>query len=130
MVFDPRTLATPVYESLNQLRQTNQANESRLKEQKKQAVELYTYLSTWGLLRLKAEEFALNKDGHKEIVRAYFDCLEELSSVTDLTQARGLKTLKDLSSEDYLGLLGLGLALAQEFSFWATAVYADISVDD
>lgn len=130
IVFDPRTLATPVYESLDQLRQTHRTDESRLKEQKKQAVELYTYLSTWGLLRLKAEEFALGKDGHKEIVRAFFNCLEELSSVADLTREQGLRTLKDLSSEDYLGLMGLGLALAQEFSFWATAVYADIKVDD
>lgn len=130
MVFDPRTLSTPVYESLNELRQAHQADETRLKEQKKQAVELYTYLSTWGLLRLKAEEFALSKEGHKQIVRAFFNCLEELSSTADLSRDRGLRTLKDLSSEDYLGLMGLGLALAQEFSFWATAVYADIQMDD
>jgi len=130
MVFDPRTMATPVYKSLAQLRQSHQANETRLKEQKKQAVELYTYLSTWGLLRLKAEEFALSKDGHKEIVREFFHCLEKLSTVASLNGNQGLVTLKNLSAEEYLGLTGLGLALAQEFSFWATAVYADIKADD
>jgi hypothetical protein len=31
-----------------------------------------------------------------------------------------------MSTDDYLGLTGLGLALAQEFSFWATAIYADV----
>ncbi|NJM00638.1 MAG: hypothetical protein HC924_18530 [Synechococcaceae cyanobacterium SM2_3_2] len=130
MAFDPRTLATPVYESLNQLCQSPQTNETRLKEQKKQAVELYTYLSTWGLLRLKAEEFALSKEGHKEIVRVFFDCLETLSTVASLSGSQGLVTLKNLTAEEYLGLSGLGLALAQEFSFWATAVYVGIEVDD
>jgi hypothetical protein len=32
--------------------------------------------------------------------------------------------------EGYLGLTGIGLAIAQEFSFWANAVYHDISGED
>ena len=59
MVFDPRTMGKPVYEALDRLRALPNQDDTRLKEQKNQAVELYTYLSTWGMLRLKAEENAL-----------------------------------------------------------------------
>ena len=126
MVFDPRTIATPVYESLAELREQNNSNQSRLKEQKSQAVELYTYLSTWGMMRLKAEEQALNQDGKKDVVKKYFDCLQRLSGIQNLSNNQGLKTLKDMDTDEYLGITGLGLAIAQEFSFWATAVYHDI----
>jgi hypothetical protein len=123
MIFDPRT----IYEVLAELRQQHNRNESRLKEQKNQAVELYTYLSTWGMMRLKAEEKALNQDGKKDVVRKYFDCIQRISGVPNLVNDQGLDTLKNLDNNQYLGITGLGLAIAQEFSFWATAVYSDIS---
>jgi hypothetical protein len=126
MTFDPRTLGTPVYENLSVLKETHKADTARLKEQKSQAVELYTYLSTWGMMRLKAEEKAL-KDGKKEMVTCYFTCLEKLTDQKDLlVDDIGLTTLKEMSAEDYLGLTGLGLALAQEFSFWTTVIYHDV----
>ena len=131
-IFDPRTIATPVYEALTQLRAQPNQNDSRLKEQKNQAVELYTYLSTWGMMRLKAEEKALWQPGKStgkgkhEVVEKFFECLEKLSDTPDLAGDNGLKTIKELDTESYLGLTGLGLALAQEFSFWATAIYHDI----
>ncbi|GAB4335187.1 MAG: hypothetical protein OHK0047_24280 [Leptolyngbyaceae cyanobacterium] len=135
MTFDPRAIATPVYQALAKLRneaEQNQHDDSkrkeRLKEQKNQAVELYTYLATWGLLRLKAEEKAISEDkqGKKQVVKAYFDCLQTLSNNDGLTGNLGLETLSRLDTDEYLGLTGLGLALAQEFSFWANAVYYDI----
>lgn len=133
MSFDPRTMGTPVYEALNELRNAQENNQrdiskrkERLKEQKNQAVELYTYLSTWGLLRLKAEEKALSQDGKKEVVKAFFTCLDEITERRDLAGVNGLQTLTGLDTDDYLGLTGLGLALAQEFSFWANTVYFDI----
>ncbi|WP_377477104.1 MAG: hypothetical protein P2A85_01150 [Microcoleus anatoxicus] len=126
MVFDPRTIATPVYEALAELRQQHNGNDSRLKEQKNQAVELYTYLSTWGMMRLKAEEQALTQDGKKDVVKKYFDCLQRLSGIENLSNNPGLKTLIAMDTDEYLGITGLGLAIAQEFSFWATAVYHDI----
>jgi hypothetical protein len=126
MTFDPRTIATPVYEALDGLRQLPNQDDTRLKEQKNQAVELYTYLSTWGMMRLKAEEKALSQEGKKQVVRKYFECLQQLSGVENLASDKGLDVLKNLGIDEYLGLTGLGLALAQEFSFWATAIYAGI----
>ena len=125
MTFDPRTIGKPVYEALNGLRSQNH-DDTRLKEQKNQAVEIYTYLSTWGMMRLKAEEQSLNQEGKKQVVKKYFECLEQLSEVKSLSGNSGLNTLKGLEVDEYLGLTGLGLVLAQEFSFWATAVYHDI----
>jgi hypothetical protein len=129
MSFDPRTIGTPVYQALNELRQEQEQNErdqkkrtERLKEQKNQAVELYTYLSTWGLLRLKAEETALSQEGKKQVVKAYFRCLKEVAGKSNLA----LDELVALQADDYLGLTGLALAIAQEFSFWANAIYHDI----
>lgn len=129
--FDPRTMGTPVYEALSELRKKypREKYESRLKEQKSQAVELYTYLATWGMMRLKAEESALSQDGKKDIVKAYFQCLEKISEKPGLASTDGLQTLKKLATEDYLGLTGLGLAIAQEFSFWTTAIYHDVKGD-
>jgi hypothetical protein len=129
MTFDPRTIATPIYEALDGLRSQPNQDETRLKEQKSQAVELYTYLATWGMMRLKAEEKALSQEGKKQVVKKFFKCLEEISGVKDLTSEQGLIVLKKLDTEAYLGLTGLGLAVAQEFSFWATAVYHDIKGD-
>lgn len=158
MTFDPRTIGTPVYEALSQLREpyerlwqnTKEDAQKKiyynhLKEQKNQAVELYTYLSTWGLMRLRAEEIALDKDklgeqnqqlnpeekapknqeGKREVLHEYFRCLERLSDEECLT----LDNLKSLDTDKYLGLMGLGLSIAQEFSFWANVVYHDISGD-
>jgi hypothetical protein len=131
MTFDPRTIATPIYEALNELRALPNQDDTRLKQQKGQAVELYTYLSTWGMMRLKAEETALpdKMKGKKQVVEKFFECLQELSGIANLANEQGLVTLKNLDTDEYLGLTGLGLALAQEFSFWATAIYSDIQGD-
>ena len=126
MIFAPRSIATPVYAASLELRSQPHQDETRLKEQKNQAIELYTYLSTWGMMRLKAEEKALNQDGKKQVVKKFFECLQILSGVENLTEDNGLNVLKNLQTDAYLGLTGLGLALAQEFSFWAAAVYAGI----
>ncbi len=126
MTFDPRTIGKPVYEALSGLRSQPNQDETRLKEQKNQAVELYTYLSTWGMMRLKAEEKALSQEGKKQVVKKYFECLQQLSEIDNLAGEQGLNRLKDLGTDEYLGVTGLGLALAQEFGFWATAVYWDI----
>ncbi|MEH1887631.1 hypothetical protein [Nostoc sp.] len=126
-VFEPRAMATPVYDALTALRNQANQDDTRLKEQKNQAVELYTYLATWGLMRLKAEEKALKQQGKKEVVEKFFACLQTLSKVPGLTGNTSLEVLKTLSPEEYLGLTGLGLSLAQEFSFWASAVYHDIN---
>jgi len=127
MSFDPRTIATPVYEALQSLRSQHANDDERLKEQKNQAVELYTYLSTWGMMRLKAEERALSQAGKQDVVRQYFQCLQTLSGQPELAAEAGLDRLKELETEDYLGLTGLGLEVAKEFGFWATAVYHDVS---
>ncbi|MFQ3613032.1 MAG: hypothetical protein SNJ68_04840 [Cyanobacteriota bacterium] len=131
MTFDPRTLAKPVYSALSTLSGTTR-DDSKRKEQKNQAVELYTYLSTWGLIRLKAEEKALqsSKPEKVKVIQEFFDCLQALSGHQNLSNAQGLDTLTKLSVEDYLGLTGLGLAIAQEFSFWATAIYHDVTGGD
>lgn len=132
MSFDPRTIGTPVYLELRKLREKypespNKEEESDLKEQKNQAVELYTYLATWGMMRLKAEESAMKNQPNKvNVVKAFFRCLGELSGQDNLDNSNALETLKKLDVEDYLGLTGLGLTVAQEFSFWATAIYVDV----
>ena len=130
MQFDPRTMGQPVQEALNGLRQAHEEDGARLKEQKNQAIELYSYLSTWGMLRLKAEEKALSQEGKKQVVQAFFKCLQTISKIPDLVGDKGLETLKELDTNEYLGLTGLGLAIAQEFSFWATAVYWDIKGEE
>lgn len=130
MTFDPRTIGTPVYEALSSLRDRYEGDTSRLKEQQSQAVELYTYLSTWGMMRLKAEEQALSQEGKKDVLQKYFTCLETLSGVTQIAGTSGLDKLKKMDVEEYLGLTGLGLALAQEFSFWTTAIYYNVEGED
>jgi hypothetical protein len=128
MTFDLRTIATPTYDALNNLRDLHRQDENRLKQQKGQAVELYTYLSTWGMMRLKAEEMALPDGmmGKRQVVQKFFECLQTISGTKNLSGEQGLTTLKNLNTDEYLGITGLGLALAQEFSFWATAIYAGI----
>jgi hypothetical protein len=128
MTFDPRTISKPVYEALSQLRSHTHQNDT-LREQKNQAVELYTYLSTWGMMRLKAEESALSQEGKKQVVKKYFECLQALSGVSNLAGNGGLNTINGLNTDEYLGLTGLGLEIAQEFGFWATAVYHDVKGD-
>ena len=123
-IFDPRSIATPVYEALTDLHRHN----SDLQGQKIQAFALYTYLSTWGMMRLKAEETAISGDGKKAVIKAYFHCLEQLSGKTDLAGSKGLQTITAMGTEDYLGLTSLGLTLAQEFSFWTTAIYVDVEI--
>lgn len=128
-LYDPRTFSKSVYKALSDIWQQHQNDRTRLKEQYKQSVELYSYLATWGMLRLKAEEQALNQDGKKDIVVIFFKTLQELSGQTGLEQNQGLDTLSDMEAEDYLGLTGLGLQIAREFAFWATAVYADVKAE-
>jgi len=127
MLFDPRTIGTPVYERLSELR-TRTNDQAKLRKQKSMAQEIYTYLSTWGLMRLKAEEtiFSDKRDGREDPVRIFFECLQELSGKPDLS----LENLKSLSADDYLGLTGLALEIAREFSFWVSAVYHDVAGDD
>lgn len=125
--FDPRTLNKSAFEALQSLRDRPGQDNTRLKEQKNQAMELYTYLSTWGMMRLKAEEKALSQEGKKQVVQAFFQRLENLSGVSQLTGNQGLQILMNLSADEYLGLTGLGIELANEFGFWANAVYHDIT---
>ncbi|EFA68328.1 MULTISPECIES: hypothetical protein [Cylindrospermopsis] len=125
-IFEPRAFAKPVYQALTELSSNANNNTERLQEQKNQAIELYTYLATWGLMRLKAEEKALSQDDKRHVVQKFFECLESLSGEPNLARDAGLTSLTNLSPEKYLGLTGLGLSLAQEFSFWAAAVYHNV----
>ncbi|AFY61932.1 hypothetical protein [Synechococcus sp. PCC 6312] len=132
-IFDPRAIAQPVYQKLTQLRGNLGKEDPVVKQQKGQAVQLYTYIATWGLLRLKAEEKALkDQKGKKDVVIAFFETIQELWAVPnkDIASENGLKTLTELEPEDYLGITGLGLKVAQEFSFWATAIYHDVSGEE
>ena len=154
--FDSRAINTPVYESLNKLRTAyNKAKkngqvsekdyERRLGEQKSQAQELYTYLATWGLMRLRAEEMSRNawenleevtlatrakenQEGKREMLECFFQCLERVAKLKSgaIADANGMDTLNEMDSETYLGLTGIALAVAREFSFWADAIYADL----
>ena len=166
--FDPRTIGSEVYQALKDLRteydddlKENKIDQSthqkHLKEQKNQAVELYTYLSTWGLMRLRAEELALhkktnsnepsvenltriqkakrNQEGKREVIHVFFQRLENLSDMKGKKdkEEQEIYTIDDLvglGTDEYLGLMGLALEIAQEFSFWANAVYHDISGED
>jgi hypothetical protein len=158
MTFDPRTISKPTHEYLNNLRgiyqqalSQNQINKkefkSHLQEQKSEAVQLYGYISSWGLMRLKGEEIALDKwdatnppsikkrattsqEGRREVIEYFFNCLQQVSTTRNLGREQGLETLKNLDHNVYLGLTGLALTLAQEFSFWADAVYHDIKAGE
>ncbi|MGB3694501.1 MAG: hypothetical protein WBG70_21800 [Spirulinaceae cyanobacterium] len=152
MSFDPRTVSTPVYEALHKLRsqydnfQELEKYKAHLQEHKSQAVQLYSYISSWGLMRLKGEEIALDKwtdttpsfrerieksqEGRREVIETFFQCLQKVSKVNNLAEEVGLATLKNMKHSQYLGLTGLALALAKEFSFWADAVYHDIKAGE
>lgn len=125
--FDPRTLNKSAFESLQKLSDSQKENKVRRKEQKNQAQELYTYISTWGLMRLKAEEKALeSQKGKQEVVITFFKQLQQLSQIKDLEGNKGLQTLVGLKADEYLGVTGLAIELANEFGFWANAIYHDI----
>ncbi|MEN9202574.1 MAG: hypothetical protein Q6J46_00025 [Thermostichus sp. DG02_2_bins_29] len=124
LTFDPRTLGTPVYEKLSKLKSETR-DPAKLKKQKSMAQELYTYLSTWGLMRLKAEEIIL-KDGREDPVKTFFECLQEIVGNSNLD----LESLKRMPTEEYLGLTGLGLEIAREFSFWVSAIYHDVKGEE
>jgi hypothetical protein len=124
-IFDPRSIATPVYIALTDLHQNN----SDLQGQKIQAFALYTYLSTWGMMRLKAEETAISGDGKKAVIKAYFGCLAQLSDKDKIAGTEGLQAITKMETEEYLGLTSLGLTIAQEFSFWASAIYVGVEID-
>ncbi|QUS62542.1 hypothetical protein [Synechocystis sp. PCC 7338] len=133
--FDPRTLNKYAFEALTKLRKEHQKAipdfekaKKGLKDQKNQAMELYTYISTWGLMRLKAEEKAISKeqDERRKVVKSFFKSLQELAECNDLAGEDDLKNLVGLSANEYLGLTGLGIELANEYGFWANAVYHDI----
>ncbi|AIE76118.1 hypothetical protein [Synechocystis sp. PCC 6714] len=134
--FDPRTLNKCAFEALTNLRKEHQKlvpdfekAKKGLKDQKNQAMEIYTYLSTWGLMRLKAEEKAISKeqDERRKVVKSFFKYLQELAERNDLAGDDDLKNFVKLSANEYLGLTGLAIELANEFGFWANAVYHDIT---
>jgi len=128
MTFDPRSFSQPVYKALQDLRSDRDKSDPILQKQKNQALQLYTYLSTWGMMRLKAEEKALmnNQEEKQAVVKKFFACLEQISEVKNLSGPNDLRTLTEMKAEEYLGLSGLALAIAREFSFWAQAVYFDV----
>jgi len=134
MTFEPAKFGKIAYTALQDLRIEYVGKEPKNKhieifqEVWSQSVEIYTYLSTWGLLRLKAEQTALEKQPIKQkVVEVFFKCLQELEPVQgkdfSVANPMGLTTLKGLDTSEYLGVTGLALALAKEFSFWANAVY-------
>ena len=134
MTFEPAKFGKVSYTALLDLRSHYESNNPRnehkaiFQEIWSEAVEIYTYLSTWGLMRLKAEQTALEKQPVKQkVVDVFFKCLQELEPIQgkDLAARNpvGLNTLKTLNTSEYLGVTGLALALAQEFSFCANAVY-------
>jgi hypothetical protein len=159
--FDSRAINQPVYETLNKLRsaydeakQNGEVSDKdyarRLGEQKSQAQELYTYLATWGLMRLRAEEMSRNawpksaaeipleerakknQEGKREMFECFFQCLERVAKIQrgSIANSSGIDYLNTMKSDDYLGLTGIALAVAREFSFWADAIYADIKEGD
>jgi len=122
MTFDPRCIGTQVHDKIRDMRGVLRREDPRAKKQKSMAQELYTYLSTWGLMRLKAEETIL-RDGREDPVECFFACLAEISGYPNLS-LEDLKTT--LSVDEYLGLTGLGLEIAREFSFWVSVIYQDV----
>jgi hypothetical protein len=127
LTYDPRTISSKVYRNLDSLK-NDTPNESDRKEQKSQAVELYTYVATWGLLRLKAEEFALSQNSKKQVVQCFFKTLGEVAFPelpNPFLGRDGLDYLtnKKIDASEYLGFTGLALQVAREFAFWAEAIY-------
>jgi hypothetical protein len=134
LTYDPRTISSHVYKGLKELHR-NASDGSAQNEQKSQAVELYTYIATWGLLRLKGEEFALSQDSKRKVVECFFQILGKiafsdqnyLSGRDGLTKLTKQDDKNALSASEYLGISGLALQIAREFSFWAEAVYPNTS---
>lgn len=131
LTYDPRTISTLVYQNLNRLKQST-PQETDQKEQKSQAVEIYSYIATWGLLRLKAEEFALSGETNRnkrELIQCFFQTLGRIVSPDEHTIFDGnaglqyLSNTQQLGASEYLGLTGIALQVAREFAFWAEALY-------
>lgn len=127
--FDSRTFNKHAFQALQALRDKADQDNPRLKEQKNQAQELYTYISTWGLMRLKAEEKALSQEGKKQVVKCFFERLATISGKDTLSKPNALEALLEMSANDYLGLTGIAIELANEFGFWANAIYIGIPSD-
>ncbi|MBL1208380.1 hypothetical protein [Geminocystis sp. GBBB08] len=128
MFYDPRSISSKVYHNLQNLKdQTPTATDQQ--EQKSQSVELYNYVATWGLFRLKAEQKALNQEQKKKVVKCFFETLEQIAfpdnNNQQLSSNSGLNYLSSptMNTSKYLGLTGLALQVAREFAFWAEAIY-------
>jgi hypothetical protein len=126
--YDPRKISIKVYTNLKEVKGSTQESKHH-DEQKSQAVELYTYISTWGLMRLKGEDPALVNQAQKQkVVRCFFKTLGKLVFPNDnpnpLEGTAGLEKLTQMSASEYLGLTGVALQVAREFSFWAESLYA------
>lgn len=136
--YDPRTISKSVYQKLKAVKDKTEESKDNDKQtkhdkQRNQAIELYTYIATWGLLRLKGEETALKNEPQKQkVVECFFEVLGELvfpsidpniSSPNQLKDNAGLTKLMGMSASEYLGITGVGLQVAREFSFWAESLY-------
>jgi hypothetical protein len=126
--YDPRKISIQVYTNLKAVKDATLVTKHH-DEQKSQAVELYTYIATWGLLRLKGEDPAMvNQPQKQAVVRCFFKTLGELvfSDIqpNPLLDRQGIEKLTQMSASEYLGLTGVALQVAREFSFWAEALYA------
>ena len=127
--YDPRTISTKVYTNLKTVKDRTSESKDHDK-QKSQAVELYTFVATWGLLRLAGEIPALSNEKQKQaVVECFFKTLGELAFAEEKpnplagTSRIEKLTHPNMTASDYLGLTGVGLKVAQEFSFWAEALY-------
>lgn len=126
--YDPRKISIEVYTHLKEVKE--KVTDTKLHdEQRNQAIELYTYIATWGLIRLKGEEPALvNKPQKQKVVECFFETLGKLVHPTitpnPLVGKEGLDKLIKLTASEYLGLTGVALQVAREFSFWAESLYA------
>jgi hypothetical protein len=78
LTYDPRSISMKVYQNLTELK-NNTPDTAQQKEQRTQIFELYSYVATWGLLRLKAEEVALKQESKKEVVKCFFKTLEQVA---------------------------------------------------
>jgi hypothetical protein len=127
--YDPRTISTKVYNNLKTVKDKTSKTEDHDK-QKSQAVELYTFVATWGLLRLTGEIPALSNERQKQaVVECFFRTLGELAFAEEtpnpLAETSRIEKLthSNMTASEYLGLTGFALKVAQEFSFWAEALY-------
>lgn len=127
--YDPRKISTAVYNNLKQVKEKTSKKEDHDK-QKSQAVELYTFVATWGLLRLAGEEPALSNELQKQaVVKCFFQTLGELAFPEEKPNPLvGMSKIEKLThpkmnASEYLGLTGFALQVAREFSFWAEALY-------